>query len=118
METTMSSTEPGDAKISTGLTRRTVLLTGTAAAAVVAGPVAAAGGGAAAFGAPLVELIVPAGALTAEQKASMIEGINDVVLGALKQPADPSRRLFVQIIETAEGGFGVNGKVFVPRTSR
>jgi hypothetical protein len=36
-----------------------------------------------------------------------------VVLGALKQPRDPAKRLFMTIIETAEGGFGVNGKVFV-----
>jgi hypothetical protein len=34
----------------------------------------------------------------------------------MKQPADPARRLFVQIFETAEGGFGVNGHVFVPRS--
>ena len=45
----------------------------------------------------------------------MIKGITDVVLGAMKQPADPAKRLFVQIFETAEGGFGVNGQVFVPR---
>jgi hypothetical protein len=33
----------------------------------------------------------------------------------MRQPADPARRLFVQILETPEGGFGVNGKVVVPR---
>jgi hypothetical protein len=27
-----------------------------------------------------------------------------------------AKRLFVQIFETAEGGFGVNGQVFVPRS--
>ena len=43
------------------------------------------------------------------------KGITDVVLGATKQPPDPAKRLFVQIFETAEGGFGVNGQVFVPR---
>ena len=46
----------------------------------------------------------------------MIKGITDVVLGATKQPPDPAKRLFVQIFETAEGGFGVNGQVFVPRS--
>jgi phenylpyruvate tautomerase PptA (4-oxalocrotonate tautomerase family) len=53
--------------------------------------------------------------LTLEQKAAMIKGITDVVWRATKLPADPSRKSFVQILETAEGGFGVNGQVFVPR---
>jgi phenylpyruvate tautomerase PptA (4-oxalocrotonate tautomerase family) len=70
---------------------------------------------AAGFGAPLVELHVPAGVLTLEQRSAMIKGITDVVLGAMKQPPDPAKRFFVQIFETAEGGFGVNGQVFVPR---
>jgi phenylpyruvate tautomerase PptA (4-oxalocrotonate tautomerase family) len=65
------------------------------------------------FGAPVVELYVPAGALTLEQRRAMIKGITDVVLGAIKMP--PQARAFVEIIETAEGGFGVNGQVFVPR---
>jgi len=65
------------------------------------------------FGAPLVELYVPAGVLTLEQRSALIEGITDVVLGAIKLPPDPARRLFVEIIETAEGGFGVNGQVFI-----
>jgi phenylpyruvate tautomerase PptA (4-oxalocrotonate tautomerase family) len=66
------------------------------------------------FGAPLVELYVPAGVLTLEQKAAMIKGMTDVVLNAMKL-SDPARKSFVQILETAEGGFGVNGQVFVPR---
>ena len=45
----------------------------------------------------------------------MIKRMTDVVLSATKQPPDPAKRLFVQILETAEGGFGVNGQVFVPR---
>jgi phenylpyruvate tautomerase PptA (4-oxalocrotonate tautomerase family) len=68
---------------------------------------------AASFGAPLVELQVPAGVLSLEQKAAMIKGITDV--RATKQPSDPARKSFVQIFETADGGFGVNGQVFVPR---
>ena len=54
------------------------------------------------------------GVLTLEQRSAMIKGITDVVLGALKQPPDPAKRLFVAIYETAEGGFGINGKVLVP----
>lgn len=95
--------------------RRAVLLTGTAAAA--AGTLAAGSTGmaeTASFGAPFVELTVPASALSAEQKAAMIKGITDVVFGAMRLAPDPSHRLFVEVIETAPGGFGVNGSVFVP----
>ena len=45
----------------------------------------------------------------------MIKGVTEVVLKAVPLPASPSRFSFVQIFETAEGGFGVNGQVFVPR---
>ena len=101
-----------------GLSRRNVLMTATVAAGALACPpsVLAETVPAGNFGAPLVEVHVPAGVLTLEQKSAMIKGITDVVLGATKQPPDPARRLFVQIFETAEGGFGVNGQVFVPRT--
>jgi 4-oxalocrotonate tautomerase len=100
-----------------GLSRRNVLMTATIAAGALAGPpsVLAETVPTGTFGAPLVEVHVPAGVLTLEQKSAMIKGITDVVLGATKQPPDPARRLFVQIFETAEGGFGVNGQVFVPR---
>ena len=67
------------------------------------------------FGAPLVELHVPAGILSVEQKSDMIKGITEVVLGAMNQAPDPARRLFVEILETAEGGYGVNGQAFAPR---
>ena len=53
--------------------------------------------------------------LTLEQKAAMIKGITDVLFNAMKLSPGPGRLSFVQIIETAEGGFGVNGQVFVPR---
>jgi phenylpyruvate tautomerase PptA (4-oxalocrotonate tautomerase family) len=102
---------------STGeLNRRAVLMTAAVAASAVAGvsPVLA-DAGSANFGAPLVELYVPPGVLTLEQKAAMIKGVTDVVLKATKAPSDPARKSFVQIIETADGGFGVNGQVFVPR---
>ena len=100
-----------------GLSRREVLLTATVAAGTVAGvsSVLADPAPATAFGAPLVEVQVPAGILTLEQKSAMISGITTVIRTAMKQPPDPTARLFVQIIETAEGGFGVDGRGFVPR---
>ena len=99
-----------------GLNRRAVLVTAAVAASAAAGvsPGRAEAVQAASFGAPLVELCVPAGVLTLEQKAAMIKGITDVVLNATKL-SDPARKSFVQIFETADGGFGVNGQVFVPR---
>jgi 4-oxalocrotonate tautomerase len=98
-----------------GLSRRVVLMTAAVAAGAVAGvSPALADTGSANFGAPLVEVYVPAGVLTVEQKAAMIKGVTDVVLKATKL-SDPARKSFVQILETADGGFGVNGQVFVPR---
>jgi 4-oxalocrotonate tautomerase len=102
-----------------GLSRRTVLLmTATAAAGAVTGMsgVLAQGVPSQNFGDPVVELYVPAGVLTLEQKSAMIKGITDVVLKALKRSPGPARRLFVAIMETAEGGFGVNGQVFAARS--
>jgi phenylpyruvate tautomerase PptA (4-oxalocrotonate tautomerase family) len=108
--------EPAAATLGGGPSRRSMLVSATAVVGALAAPAALAetapGGN---FGAPLVELYVPAGALSLEQRAAMIKGITEVVLGAMKLPPDPARRLFVEIIETAEGGFGVNGQVFVPR---
>jgi phenylpyruvate tautomerase PptA (4-oxalocrotonate tautomerase family) len=100
---------------SSGLNRRAVLVGAAVAASVGVSPVLADTAAAANFGAPLVDLQVPAGVLTLEQKAAMIKGITDVILKATKQPSDPARKSFVQIFETADGGFGVNGQVFVPR---
>jgi 4-oxalocrotonate tautomerase len=106
-----------DMMVRDGLSRRDVLLTATVAAGTLAGvsSVRANPAAATAFGAPLVEVQVPAGILTLEQKSAMISGITTVIRGAMKQPPDPASRLFVQIIETADGGFGVDGRVFVPR---
>lgn len=100
-----------------GIVRRTVLMSAAAAASVAAGlsPALADPAPLTGFGAPLVELQVPAGVLTLEQKAAMIKGITDVVFNAMKLAPGPARISFVQIIETAEAGFGVNGQVFVPR---
>lgn len=112
----LSNNEVESPESTGGLNRRAVLMTAAVAASAVAGvsPVLA-DTGSANFGAPLVELYVPPGVLTLEQKAAMIKGLTDVVLKATKAPSDPARKSFVQIFETAEGGFGVNGQVFVPR---
>jgi len=103
-------------KSTAGLNRRAVLVTAAAAAGTMAGGSAAIAEtvSAANFGAPLVELHVPAGVLSLEQRAAMVKGITEVVFTAMKLPADPAKKLFVQIFETADGGFGVNGQVFVP----
>lgn len=90
--------------------RRTLLL---AAAAVSSLPEASAQSAAGAgYGAPVVELCVPPGVLSLEQKAAAIKGFTEVIFKALGLPPDPSRRLFMTIVETAEGGFGVDGRVF------
>lgn len=101
-----------------GLSRRAVLQTATFAAGAIANASAARADTAPAtsFGAPLVELHVPAGALTLEQKEAMIRGITDVLLSATKLPPDQNKKLWVQVFETAEGGWGVGGQPFVPRT--
>ena len=98
-----------------GLNRRTILASATVVGGLSAISSALAETPASGnFGAPLVELYVPAGALTLEQRSALIKGITDVVLDAIKLPPDQARRLFVEIIETADSGFGVNGQVFVP----
>ena len=102
-----------------GLSRRAALKTATAAGAAAAASVSAvlADAPAAGFGAPLVEMSFPVGVLTPDQKAAMIKSVTDVVRGAMKLPPDPARKLFVEIFETPEGGFGVNGQVVVvPRS--
>jgi 4-oxalocrotonate tautomerase len=102
---------------SPGLNRRAVLMTAAIAASAAAGvsPALADTVPSGNFGAALVEVQVPVGALTLEQKAAMIKGMTDVVLNVLKLPLDPSRKAFALILETAEGGFGVDGQVLVRR---
>src|SRR5215469_698585 len=100
----------------TGLSRRGVLAAAAFGAGVVASPsLAAEAAPASSFGAPLVEIHVPAGILTVEQRGAMIKGITEVIVEALGQPLDPAKRLFVEIFETAEGGYGVNGQAFLAR---
>jgi phenylpyruvate tautomerase PptA (4-oxalocrotonate tautomerase family) len=114
MDMTNESKSPESAN---GLSRRDILMTATATAGALAampGGASAASISAEAFGAPLVELHVPANALTAEQKSDMIKGVTDVLVDAIKLPQDRMKKLWVQIFETAEGGWGVGGQVFVP----
>jgi phenylpyruvate tautomerase PptA (4-oxalocrotonate tautomerase family) len=68
------------------------------------------------FGAPLAEIHVPAGVLTLEQKSAMIKGVSEVLIKAMKLPPERFGYLWVQVIETAAGGWGVGGNVFVPRS--
>src|SRR5262249_18706383 len=65
--------------------RREAMLTAAAGAALGASASAALAEANAgrSYGAPVVELYVPAGALSLEQKAEMIKRVTDVVLGAL-----------------------------------
>jgi 4-oxalocrotonate tautomerase len=100
-----------------GLSRRDVIMTATIAAGTAAGvsAVVAEAAPSASFGAPLVEMSFPVGVLTVEQKAAVIKGVTDVVHNAMKLAPDPARKLFVEIFETPEGGFGVNGQAVVPR---
>jgi len=102
-----------------GLSRRDVLVAAAAGSGVLATPsVAAEAAPVSSFGAPLVELHVPAGILTVEQRGAMIKGITEVIVEALGQPLDPAKRLFVEIFETAEGGYGVNGQAFLSHPNR
>jgi hypothetical protein len=101
-----------------GLSRRAMLMTATIAAGAAGGAptvLAAETPSAASFGAPLVEMYFPVGVLSLEQKAALIRSVTDVVNAAMQSPPDPARRLFVEIIETPEGGFGVNGQAVGPR---
>jgi phenylpyruvate tautomerase PptA (4-oxalocrotonate tautomerase family) len=117
MDTIISSKDVGLPESIDGLNRRTVLMTAAVAAgAMVSGSaVLADTAPEASFGAPLVEFQVPAGVLTLEQKAAIIKGMTEVMVNVMKLPADAARKSFVQIFETAAGGFGVSGQVFAPR---
>jgi phenylpyruvate tautomerase PptA (4-oxalocrotonate tautomerase family) len=112
------STKEVEFRENTGeLSRRAVLVTAAIAAGTVAGSTAVLAQTAHpdGFGAPLVEMSFPVGVLTTDQKAAMIRGVTDVIHSAMKLTPDPARKLFVEIFETPEGGFGVSGQVVVPR---
>jgi 4-oxalocrotonate tautomerase len=117
MDTMRSSKNAGLGEGIDGLNRRAVLMTAAVAAGAMASGSAVLADTApeAGFGAPLVEFQVPAGVLSLEQKAAIIKGMTEVVANAIKLPADAARKSFVQIFETAAGGFGVGGSVFTPR---
>jgi phenylpyruvate tautomerase PptA (4-oxalocrotonate tautomerase family) len=125
MDTQNGSNKNVEPKENAGSSRRAVLKTATAGAvagvsAVLAGSIVAGASPdepstVARFGAPVVELHVPAGVLTLEQKADMINGITSVLIAAIKLPPDVNQQLWVQIFETAQGGWGLGGQVYVPR---
>ncbi|GGF17833.1 hypothetical protein GCM10011611_24610 [Aliidongia dinghuensis] len=99
--------------------RRAVLRTVTAAAVattIMPGVQAADAAPADGFGAPLVELHVPVGILSAEQKSAMIKGVSDVLVKAMDLQPEQMRFLWVQIIEVSSGGWGVGGQVFIPKS--
>src|SRR5215467_676265 len=99
------------------VSRRAALLAASVGAVTVSGVRGfAADAGSASFGAPLVEMSFPVGVLSVEQKAALIKRVTEVVSAAMEFPADPQRRLFVEILETPEGGFGADGQVVVPRS--
>jgi phenylpyruvate tautomerase PptA (4-oxalocrotonate tautomerase family) len=111
------SKQPSQATNEVGeVSRRTALLAASiGAVAVSGGRGLAADAGSAGFGAPFVEMSFPVGVLSVEQKAALIKRVTDVINAAMDFPSDSQRRLFVEILETPEGGFGVNGQVVGPR---
>ena len=70
------------------------------------------------YGAPLAEILVPSGLLTVEQKSEMIKDVTDVIVNALKLPPPQPRALWVVIVETAPGGWGVAGQPVVAAGQR
>jgi len=96
------------------LSRRRMLTTTAAALAGISAAEADTVAPATGFGAPLVELHFPAGVLSPEQKATMIKGVSDVLVKATNLAPDQRGKLWVQIFETAESGWGAGGQVFVP----
>lgn len=57
---------------------------------------------------PLVQIAVPAGSLTAEQKAAMVAKVTDACVEAEGIPA-VRQFTWVQINEIADGGWGMGG---------
>jgi phenylpyruvate tautomerase PptA (4-oxalocrotonate tautomerase family) len=108
--------ETAAAESSARMSRRRVLTGASAAvAAVAAEPGLADAPSATDFGAPLAELHFPAGVLTLEQKSAMIKGVSEVLARATNVSAERAGILWVQIFETAEGGWGAAGNVVGPR---
>lgn len=60
---------------------------------------------------PLIQISVPAGSLTAEQKQEMIAKITDVVVEVERIPAVRAGT-WVHISEVPEGGWGMGGRAF------
>lgn len=62
---------------------------------------------------PTIQLTVPPGDLTEEQKASFIERVTDTVSQFYLEEKDEDIREFVNVhvVETAETGYAVGGEV-------
>lgn len=58
---------------------------------------------------PLVQISVPAGSLTTEQKATMIAKVTDACVEAEGIPAARAHT-WVHVVEVGEGGWGVGGR--------
>lgn len=65
---------------------------------------------------PVVTVKVPQGALSAEQKATLITKITDAVVEVEGKPA-LRPYIYVLIEELAPGGYGVGGRIFDPTQS-
>ena len=123
MKSNVISTTLSQAASESGeVNRRSALVAASFAALAVSGVAVsgvgclAAEAGSASFGAPFVEMTFPVGVLSVEQKAALIKRVTEVVSAAMEFPSDSQRRLFVEILETPEGGFGADGQVVVPRS--
>jgi len=118
MKSNVISTTPSQAASESGeVNRRSALVAASFAALAVSGVgCLAAEAGSASFGAPFVEMTFPVGVLSVEQKAALIKRVTEVVSAAMEFPSGSQRRLFVEILETPEGGFGADGQVVVPRS--
>jgi 4-oxalocrotonate tautomerase len=59
---------------------------------------------------PLVQVSIPAGSLSAEQKRALIAGITDAVV-EVEGPA-VRRGTWVHVTEVPDGGWGMGGRAF------
>jgi len=60
---------------------------------------------------PLVQISVPEGALTLEQKRELVAKVTDVVVEVERLPA-VRPGVWVQITEVPDGGWGIGGKAY------
>jgi 4-oxalocrotonate tautomerase family enzyme len=63
---------------------------------------------------PVAKVYVPEGALTLEQRRTLVKGIHDVINSVEKRPPDAST--YVLINEVPSGHWGKAGALYTPRT--